>query len=98
MIGSTVSHYRILDELGRGGMGVVYKAEDTKLHRSVALKVLSPHLLSPDDDRARFYREARAAAQLNHTNIATVYAGNRRWTSKGTPILSSRWNSSRAGR
>jgi len=74
MIGTSVAHYQIESELGRGGMGIVYKATDTKLHRAVALKVLSPHLLSSEDDRARFYREARSAAALNHPNIATVHA------------------------
>ncbi len=73
MVGKTLSHYKILEELGRGGMGVVYKGEDTKLHRTVAIKVLPAAALSSDDDRARFYREARAAASLSHPNIATVY-------------------------
>ena len=73
MVGKTLSHYKILEELGRGGMGIVYKAEDTKLHRTVAIKVLPAAALSSDDDRARFYREARAAASLSHPNIATVY-------------------------
>ncbi len=71
--GTTISHYRIVGQLGRGGMGVVYKAEDTKLDRTVALKLLPPHALASEDDRARFYREARAAAALNHPNIAHVY-------------------------
>ncbi|MFV1980462.1 MAG: protein kinase, partial [Rhodothermia bacterium] len=69
----TISHYHVLGELGRGGMGVVYKAEDTKLNRTVALKVLPPHALASQDDRARFYREARAAAALHHPHIATVF-------------------------
>ena len=73
MIGTTISHYKVISELGRGGMGVVYKAEDTKLNRVVALKVLSPHMMGSEDDRARFYREARAAAALHHPNIATVF-------------------------
>ncbi len=73
MVGKTLSHYKILEELGRGGMGIVYKGEDTKLHRTVAIKVLPAAALSSDDDRARFYREARAAASLSHPNIATVY-------------------------
>jgi serine/threonine-protein kinase len=85
MKGKTVAHFRILHELGRGGMGVVYCAEDTKLHRQVALKVLSPHLLSSEDDRARFYREARSAAQLNHANIATVYAVDEVVDEQGQP-------------
>ncbi len=73
MTGKTISHYNIVEELGRGGMGVVYKAEDTKLDRTVAIKVLPPHALISDDDRNRFYREARAAAAINHPNIAHVY-------------------------
>ncbi len=73
MIGKLISHYRVVNELGRGGMGVVYKAEDTKLDRTVALKFLPPQALITEDDRARFYREARAAAALHHPNIATVF-------------------------
>ena len=69
----TISHYNILAELGRGGMGVVYKAADTKLDRTVAVKVLPPHALGSQDDRARFYREARAAAALHHPHIATIF-------------------------
>lgn len=73
MIGTTLSHYEILEELGRGGMGIVYRAMDTKLDRTVAIKVLPPAALSSEDDRARFYREAKAAARLNHPHIAAVY-------------------------
>ncbi len=73
MIGTTLSHYRILEELGRGGMGIVYRAEDTKLDRTVALKLLPASALANSDDRARFYREAKAAAQLNHPNIAAIH-------------------------
>jgi hypothetical protein len=73
MIGSVISHYRIIDQLGRGGMGIVYKAEDTKLDRIVALKVLPTAALASEDDRARFYREAKAAAALHHPNIATIF-------------------------
>jgi Tol biopolymer transport system component/predicted Ser/Thr protein kinase len=73
MTGLHLAQYRIDSELGRGGMGIVYRATDTKLDRTVALKVLPPHSLASADDRARFYREAKAAAQLSHAHIATVY-------------------------
>ena len=73
MIGQTIAHYHIIEKLGSGGMGIVYKAEDTKLSREVAIKILPPHLLVSKDDRSRFNREAKAAAALNHSNIATVY-------------------------
>jgi eukaryotic-like serine/threonine-protein kinase len=73
MVDKTVSHYRILEKLGEGGMGVVYKAEDTKLRRFVALKFLPPNLLINEDDRRRFVHEAQASAALSHPNIATVF-------------------------
>ena len=64
MIGSTISHYRIEEKLGEGGMGVVYRARDIKLDRDVALKFLPPHLTQSEEDKQRFTREAKAAAAL----------------------------------
>jgi serine/threonine protein kinase len=73
MIGREISHYRILEKLGEGGMGVVYKAHDTKLNRDVALKFLPVHLSTNETEKRRFLQEAKAAAAINHPNVCMIH-------------------------
>ncbi|MGB6121254.1 MAG: serine/threonine-protein kinase, partial [Bacteroidota bacterium] len=73
LTGREILHYRVVEKIGEGGMGVVYRAEDTKLDRTVALKFLPHHLTASEEEHARFLQEAKAAATLNHPNVCTIY-------------------------
>src|SRR6266550_1071184 len=74
LVGRTLGHYRILEKVGQGGMGVVYRGQDTRLNREVALKLVHPDLLADPDSRRRFLREAQAASALTHPNVCTIHA------------------------
>src|SRR5512143_2252929 len=73
MVGKSISHYQILEKIGEGGMGVVYKARDTQLDRFAAIKILPPGKVSDPDRKRRFVQEAKSASSLNHPNIITIY-------------------------
>jgi serine/threonine protein kinase len=89
MVGKRLSHYEILEEISRGGMGIVYRARDIQLERDVALKVLPPELVADEERRRRFVQEAKAAAALEHPHIAAIYE-----SAKTAASPSSSWSSS----
>ena len=74
MIGQTILHYKIIEQIGQGGMGEVYKAQDTKLDRFVALKFLPSQLTATEEEKARFIQEAKAASAMNHPNVCTIHS------------------------
>jgi len=89
--GTMVSHYRIVEKIGAGGMGEVYLAEDTQLDRKVALKFLPPHLCQDEDCRTRFKREAQAAAKLSHPNIVTIHEVGEHQNGRYTMLRAKNW-------
>jgi serine/threonine protein kinase len=90
MIGQTISHYRILERLDRGGMGVVYKAEDIRLKRTVALKFLPPDFTWDAEAKERFVNEAQAASALQHTNICVIHIRRQRQCFSGVQLIEGR--------
>ncbi len=88
MIGRTLSHYNLIEEVGAGGRGVVYRAQDTRLERDVAVKVLAPGRVTDGESRRRFRQEALILSRLNHPNVQTVHDFD---TQEGTDFIVSEW-------